>query len=156
MFKNELRIVNCRIMQNQRASKEWYRYFLRRHLTGLARSPAFNKTNVNIFFDKLEKQMIWYKFTQERKHNLNETGLSTVHTPVRVIAAKGIKQVGSITSAERGVNVTMICCISAIGNCVPPLLCSRVCFLKNTCWRKLPQEVLVVQIQAGGPTVSLL
>jgi hypothetical protein len=35
---------------------------------------------------------------------------------------KGIKQMGSITSGERGVNVTLNACINALGNSVPPIL----------------------------------
>lgn len=60
--------------------------------------------------------MLKYKFSPERIYNFNETGLTIVHYPVRVIATKGVKQVGSTTSAERGVNVPLICCINAISN----------------------------------------
>lgn len=38
-----------------------------------------------------------------------------------MISVKGVKQVGSVTSGERGVNVTMIAAISASGNSVPPM-----------------------------------
>lgn len=40
----------------------------------------------------------------------------------KVIAAAGEKQVGSVTSGERGNNVTIIACINALGNSVPPIL----------------------------------
>lgn len=39
----------------------------------------------------------------------------------KILACKGVKQVGSATSGERGINVTLIACVSAIGNSVPPL-----------------------------------
>ncbi|XP_072377740.1 uncharacterized protein [Diabrotica undecimpunctata] len=75
--------------------------------------------------------MVRYTFSPDIIYNLDETGLTTVHTPVRVIATKGVKQVGSITSAERGINVTLICCINAIGNCVPPLFVFPRVFFKE-------------------------
>ena len=40
--------------------------------------------------------------------------------PLKMIALKGAKQVGAVTSAERGSLVTMIGTINAIGNTVPP------------------------------------
>ncbi|XP_008178182.1 uncharacterized protein LOC103307718 [Acyrthosiphon pisum] len=46
---------------------------------------------------------------------------STVHVPPKIIATKGSKQVGCMTSGERGINVTMICAINAAGNHVPPI-----------------------------------
>ncbi|GBP19513.1 PiggyBac transposable element-derived protein 4 [Eumeta japonica] len=44
---------------------------------------------------------------------IDETGLSTVHVPPRILASLGAKQVGSMTSAERGTTVTMIAAINA-------------------------------------------
>jgi len=51
---------------------------------------------------------------------MDETGVTTVQSPNRVVARRGYKQVGSIVSAERGTLVTMACAISAIGNNIPP------------------------------------
>ena len=46
----------------------------------------------------------------------------------RIIALKGKHQVGTITSAERGQNITVICCISALFNFIPPgLIFPRAC-----------------------------
>nr|XP_047132505.1 MFS-type transporter clz9-like [Hydra vulgaris] len=45
-----------------------------------------------------------------------------VQKPVKVLAGKGSKQVGRITSAERGTLVTVCCASNAIGNSIPPLL----------------------------------
>jgi len=67
-------------------------------------------------------------------YNVDETGLTTVQKPVKIIAGKGQKQVGYITSAEmgtlvtaccavnaeRGTLVTACCGVNAIGNSVPP------------------------------------
>ena len=48
-------------------------------------------------------------------------GITTVQKPDRIIARKGIKQVGAITSAERGTLVTIAIAINAIGNSIPPI-----------------------------------
>ncbi|KAJ8395927.1 hypothetical protein AAFF_G00026350, partial [Aldrovandia affinis] len=43
-----------------------------------------------------------------------------VHKPDKVVARRGFKQVGSLTSAERGTLVTLACAVSATGNSIPP------------------------------------
>lgn len=53
---------------------------------------------------------------------MDESGLSTVQKPPKVLASTGRKQVGSLTSAERGQNITVVCCMSSTGNFVPPAL----------------------------------
>ncbi|GFX21594.1 uncharacterized protein TNCV_1400081 [Trichonephila clavipes] len=63
-----------------------------------------------------------YQFLPECIYNMDETGFTTVHTPAKVIAPKGKKQVGSMTSCERGTNITIICSINAVGNSVPPMM----------------------------------
>lgn len=52
--------------------------------------------------------------------DVDETGLTTVHVPNRIIARRGIKILGKITSAERGTLVSVAVAISALGNMVPP------------------------------------
>jgi len=54
-------------------------------------------------------------------YNVDETGVTTVHRPSKIIAVKDTKQVGAITSGERGTLVTVALAVSAIGNAVPPL-----------------------------------
>lgn len=38
------------------------------------------------------------------------------------MAKKGVKQLGAMTNAERGVNVTVIAAINAGGGFIPPML----------------------------------
>lgn len=52
--------------------------------------------------------------------NVDETGCSTVQKIKKIVAQKGRKQVGFMTSAERGSLVTMVGTISAIGGDIPP------------------------------------
>lgn len=92
--------------------------------TSLARSSAFNKHTVGMTFTNYKKALsqcppdlqaadVW---------NLDETGLSTVHVPPKILAPTGVKQVGSMTSAERGNTVTMIAACNAGGGFIPPML----------------------------------
>jgi len=47
--------------------------------------------------------------------NVDETGLITaVHRPSKILASKGQKQVGKITSAERGKLITAVCAFNAV------------------------------------------
>lgn len=46
--------------------------------------------------------------------------MTTVQTPEHVVAQRGTKQVGRITSAERGQHVTLAIAVSASGSSIPP------------------------------------
>jgi hypothetical protein len=55
--------------------------------------------------------------------NVDETGVTTVPgKPTRIVALKGRKQVGRLTSAERGQLCTVELCFSASGQYIPPLI----------------------------------
>ena len=76
---------------------------------------------VDKFFDNLANVMDKYKFSPSVIYNTDETGCTTVQNPASVVTEKGKKQVGAITSAERGELVTVVYTVSAIGSVVPPL-----------------------------------
>lgn len=52
---------------------------------------------------------------------MDETGIVTVQRPDRVVARRGFRQIGSLTSAERGTLTTLAIAVSATGNSVAPL-----------------------------------
>ena len=54
--------------------------------------------------------------------NMDETGLQMVQKPQKILARRGKHQVGGIVCAERGQTTTCVCCCSATGQYVPPLL----------------------------------
>lgn len=59
-----------------------------------------------------------------RIYNMDEIGLSNVQRKARkIVTLKGKRQVGAITSGERGTTTTAVCCANnAAGNFVPPLI----------------------------------
>jgi len=52
---------------------------------------------------------------------VDESGLTTVQNSGKIVAPKGIKQVGAVTSAERGVLITLRCAVNALGHAIPPM-----------------------------------
>ncbi|CAI6356809.1 unnamed protein product [Macrosiphum euphorbiae] len=82
---------------------------------------GFNKRVVDDFFQLLGGLMDQYKFKPDRIYNCDETGISSVpKSKSKIIASKGRKQVGAITSAERGETVTVEICMNAAGTYMPP------------------------------------
>lgn len=115
--------------KNEMAGSDWLKSYKKRHpsisirkpeATSLARISSFNKHNVNMFFEKLKTVLDRYKFEAMDIWNVDETGLTTVHKPSKILGRKGVKQIGAVTSGERGTLVTVAAAISAIGNSIPP------------------------------------
>ena len=53
---------------------------------------------------------------------MDESGLTSVQKPGKVISVKGKKQVGGLLSGERGQTTTIVCCMSAAGQYLPPMI----------------------------------
>jgi predicted RNA binding protein with dsRBD fold (UPF0201 family) len=143
---------------NKAAGKTFYQFFIKRHqnlslrrpeATSLARATAFSKKNVELFFTKYTELLLRFNFTSDRIYNVDESGLSTVHTPMKVLAPKGSKQVGNITSAERGTNVSVIECVNALANSVPPCMIFPRVHFKNHMISGAPPETLGLATPSG-------
>lgn len=116
--------------EKKEAGKDWMYAFMGRHpelsfrkpeATSLNRIQAFNKDEVGRFFEHLENLLSKFRFSPNRIFNVDETGITTVNRPNRIIGPKGQKQIGAATSGERGKNITVCCCMSAGGSFTPPL-----------------------------------
>ncbi|KAJ0169944.1 hypothetical protein K1T71_014550 [Dendrolimus kikuchii] len=89
--------------------------------TSLSRCTSFNRTNVHSFFEKYTEVFQRHNLTPSRIWNMDETGVTTVQKPKKIVAQKGLKQVGSATSGERGTLITLAAAVNAIGNTIPPM-----------------------------------
>ncbi|CAB3252737.1 unnamed protein product [Arctia plantaginis] len=101
---------------HEMAGRDWMRGFRTRHpelsikkpeACSMARATAFNKHNVQNFFDNLKEV---YNRTPSfangsRVYNLDETSTTTVQRPQKVLAVKG-SNVCKVTSGERGILFT--------------------------------------------------
>lgn len=116
---------------NKIAGSDWLKGYMKRNrslslrtpeATSLSRATSFNKNNVNDFFTNLKTILDREKISERDIWNIDETGYTTVQKPKKIIAPKGQKQVGQITSGERGQLVTVCCAISGSGRSIPPFM----------------------------------
>ena len=75
------------------------------------------KPCVDEFFHPYKEELLRDKFTAERIWNVDEMGLTVVHKPGKILAKCGEKQVGKITSGEKGQTITAVCAVYT-----PPML----------------------------------
>lgn len=113
------------------AGKDWLRSFRLRNpnislrqpeATSIARAESFNKPQVKTFFENLRSVINNEKIDKSMIFNMDESGLTTVQKTSKIFALKGKKQVGAITSGERGVHSTVVACMSSGGTYIPPAI----------------------------------
>lgn len=149
--------------KNGMAGPDWLTAFLKRNpslsirtpeSTSASRATSFNKHNVNDFFTKLGNILLKYNLPPSRIWNLDETGVQTVLKPKKIIAQKGIKQVGAIVSAERGTLVTVEMAVNALGNSIPPMFIFPRLKYKDIFIRDGPPESIGAGNSSGWMTAT--
>ena len=119
--------------QNGTAGRSWFDAFKRRHpnLTlrtaqplSSARAAGSNKETIEDFFAKLGGICARLNLLAKpmQLFNVDETGISIVHKPGKVVTELGRRNVWGITSAEKGKTHTVVTCVSASGLSIPPML----------------------------------
>ena len=92
----------------------------------MARASGFNKEKINHFFDAYESILFdqhgAIAIPPSRIFNADESGFSVCHTPGKIVALRGKRSVGAITSLEKGKTITVLCCVSTVGTYVPPMI----------------------------------
>jgi hypothetical protein len=119
--------------KDQTAGRAWFDGFRRRHPKLSIRSPqplsycrarCANMDTINDFFGKLGA--IYGRLNLISKpmqiYNCDETGVTVVHKPGKVVAEMGRHKVYAVTSAERGKTHTILTCVSASGHVLPPMM----------------------------------
>jgi len=90
--------------------------------TSIARAVGFNRVQIGSFFNILKQEYDKYHFSPSVIWNVDETGLSAVQKPGRVLSHKGQKQVGKLASLEKGKTYTVLCAVNAAGTFIPPMI----------------------------------
>jgi len=97
--------------KTQMAGEDWFVSFCKRRpeisvrrpeATSMSRATGFSKEVVNQFYDILKLELQKHDIDASRTWNVDESGLSSVHKPPKIMAVKGMKQVGKLTSGEHG------------------------------------------------------
>ncbi|KAF2887625.1 hypothetical protein ILUMI_18548 [Ignelater luminosus] len=116
---------------NKKAGVDWLANFLKRNnnlairqpeATSLARCTIFYKNNVSRFFEKLGDIYQRCNLEPYRIWNMDKTGVNTVLGLNKIVASKGTKQAGAVTSAERGEQVTVAAAVNAQGSAMLPMI----------------------------------
>ncbi|XP_046681325.1 MFS-type transporter clz9-like [Homalodisca vitripennis] len=147
-FATKLNLKNNFDTEKKLAGKDWLYGFLRRNPeirlrepdnTSINRIPSFNEEEVSRFYTNLQKVFEKHAYPPSRIFNQDETGISNVQKKsAKVYDKKGQKRVGTATSAERGRTITLVCCVSASGSYVPPMII-------------YPRMRIAAHLKRGGP-----
>lgn len=151
--------------KNKMAGWQWLKDFLKRHpqlslrtpeATSIARASAFNKVQIEKYFNTLSALMERFKFPPESIYNMDESGFTTVQSRTeRIVATKGRKQVGVATSAEKGQRFTAVCAMNAVGNYIPPAMIFPRKYMKQELIDKAPLGTVGYAQENGWMTTEI-
>lgn len=148
------------------AGKHWLKLFLKRNPNianrksqnlNEARAQKLNRFIVNDYFEKLKAVMQDNSLMQrpDKIYNLDEKGIRLcLHKSPKVLAKKGAKRVHQ-RGKEHGENVSIVGCVNAIGNALPPVVIFKGKRIDEE-WRDdLPAGSEICMSEKGSMTVPL-
>lgn len=148
-FAEKLEVKHPFSSTNKAAGNVWLNGFLSRNPDictrkseglSLARAYGMNRDDVKEFFDMLANIYQEHSLLENPANifNMDETGIQINNKPGKVLASKGAKDVYTLTSCEKGENVTIIACCNAEGNFLPPVLIFKGTYTKPQFFDGLP------------------
>ena len=150
-FATKMRITHRFNNESKMAGPDWLTGFLLRHpelairkpqATNIARAVGFNKPQVEKFFEAYQGVLTKHHYSPTRVWNMDETGITNVHTPMNIVATKGARKVGKMTSGEKGKTVTVLCATNAAGAYIPPMFI-------------FPRKRMVESLMKNAPTGAI-
>ena len=90
-------------------------------VTSLSRATGFNKVQVELFYSKLQEILLQNNISPARIFNMDQTGISSVQKPGKILSQRGMKQVGKLISLEIWKTITVVCAMNSIGNYISPM-----------------------------------
>ncbi|XP_020287527.1 uncharacterized protein LOC109856551 [Pseudomyrmex gracilis] len=145
------------------AGEDWFHRFMQRNKEITIRKPeslsrarcnGMQEEKVRDFYKMLEKVIddnnLWDR--PECIYNQDETGLPLNNRPPNIIAAKGSKDVISMTSVERGENVTVLACMNAAGQFIPPFVLFKGVRKRDDFMIGMPSGTEIVMTEKGWIT----
>lgn len=143
------------------AGEDWARAFLKRHGNLSIRQPegmsigraiGFNKEKTKRFYELL-KSLLFDGETlvvpDSNIYNVDDTGLTICQKPQKMVAEKGKRCVATLTSAEKGRTVTVICCVNGAGMYIPPMMIFPRVRMKPELIDKAPNGTIGVATKTG-------
>ena len=148
-------------LKNEMAGQAWLDGFFGRHPhlvlckpqpLSYSRAVSANLHTINDIFAKLAALYARLNiFTKPMQiFNMDECGISVVHTPGKFVTELGCKNVWSILSAEKGKNQILLCCVSGSGQVLPPfIIFPRKRMSEKLNVGGLPETFFLVMVVAG-------
>ena len=123
---------DARFSPEQGPSEHWWQLYRKRHPNIVlqksdslerTRAEAFNEVIVTEYFEILRNTLTTNNLTTSPRqiYNCDETFLPMNYTREKVVAAKGAKNVYSLTTGASD-HISLLCCVSAAGLPLPPMI----------------------------------
>jgi len=90
--------------------------------TSMSHAIGFSQDAVSQFCSILKIELQKHDTHASRIWNVDESGLVSVHHPLKIMAVKGMKQIRKLTSGEHGKTIAIICCFNAASTHIPQRL----------------------------------